>query len=66
MGLGEFLRASVGVEEFLDEARSGPECFKCHEPIIGLDNVRIITVRVEGKPMNVWAHAEHAKPGRGE
>lgn len=50
------------LEQIIEEARSGPECFKCHEPIAELDQVRIVTVRVDDEPLSVWVHADHAAP----
>jgi len=52
----------MDVERFLDEARSGPECFKCQEPITEFNEVRVVTVRVDGEPISVWVHAAHANP----
>jgi len=50
------------VEQLIEEARSSPECFKCHEPITEFSEVRIVTVRVDGDPLNVWVHADHVNP----
>ncbi|MEE3066597.1 MAG: hypothetical protein VYA67_22090 [Actinomycetota bacterium] len=54
---------SNAIEQFLEAARNDPECFKCHEPITEFSEVRVITVRVDGEPRNVWVHAAHAQPG---
>jgi hypothetical protein len=51
-----------GVEQLIEAANSNPECFKCREPVTDINEVRIITVRVRGKPIDVWAHADHASP----
>lgn len=50
-------------EQLIEVAKDNPECFKCGGPITELAEVRIITVRVEGEPCDVWAHADHAAPG---
>lgn len=50
------------IEQFLEAARNGPECFKCGEPITEFNEVRVVTVRVDGEPKDVWVHAAHAKP----
>lgn len=50
------------VDQFLEAARDCPECFKCHEPITEFNEVRVVTVRIDGEPRNVWVHADHAKP----
>lgn len=50
------------IEQLIEDARSGPECFKCGEPITEFSEVRVVTVRVDGKPREVWAHAAHAEP----
>lgn len=50
------------VEQVIEAARAQPECFKCREPITELEDVRIITVRVDGEPIQVWAHAAHSTP----
>jgi hypothetical protein len=50
------------VEQLLEAAKSDPECFKCQEPITEFNEVRVITVWVDGERMDVWAHADHAKP----
>ena len=47
------------IEQFLEEARNGPECFKCREPITEFNEVRVVTVRIDGKPKDVWMHASH-------
>lgn len=52
----------TAVGQLIEVARSNPECFKCGEPIADLSDVRIVTVRVDGKPRNVWVHAAHAQP----
>lgn len=54
----------MGIEQLIEDARNSPECFKCREPITEFSEVRIVTVRVDGEPKNVWAHAAHAKPNR--
>lgn len=51
----------MSVEQFLEAARNCPECFKCQEPITEFNEVRVVTVRVDGEPRNVWVHADHAK-----
>lgn len=50
------------IDQFLEAARNSPECFKCRKPITEFDEVRVVTVRVDDKPINVWVHADHAKP----
>jgi hypothetical protein len=50
------------VERIIEAASNNPECFKCREPITDLNEVRIITVRIDGKRKEVWAHAAHANP----
>lgn len=55
--------AMSGVGQLIAEAMNGPECFKCHEPITDFREVRIVTVRIDDKPVNVWVHDAHAKPG---
>ncbi|WP_141659135.1 hypothetical protein [Mycobacterium europaeum] len=55
-------RLNRGVQQIIDAANDDPECFKCGEPITDLNDVRIITVRVEGDPVEVWCHADHASP----
>lgn len=50
------------IEQLLEEAKNGPECFKCREPITEFSQVRVVTVRVDGEPRDVWVHADHAKP----
>lgn len=52
----------TSAEQVIEAASNNPECFKCRQPITDLNEVRIITVRIEGKPVDVWAHAAHAKP----
>lgn len=51
------------IEQFIQAAQNDPECFKCHEPITDFREVRIVTVRIDDKPVDVWVHADHAKPG---
>lgn len=55
--------ALSGVGQVIAEAMNGPECFKCQEPITDFREVRIVTVRIDDKPVNVWVHDAHAKPG---
>lgn len=50
------------VEQLIEDAKNAPECFKCREPITEFEDVRIVIIRVDGEPRNVWVHAEHAKP----
>lgn len=52
----------MSVEQFLEEARNAPECFKCRDPITEFNEVRVVTVRVDGEPRDVWVHADHAPP----
>lgn len=52
----------MSIEQFLEAASNGPECFKCREPITAFNEVRVITVRIDGEPKSVWVHADHAKP----
>lgn len=54
------------IERIIEAASNNPECFKCRNPITDLDQVRIITVRIEDEPVEVWVHADHAKPGWAE
>jgi len=53
-----------GVEQIIADANNDPECIKCQRPITELDQVRIVTVRIDDKPINVWVHAAHSKPGK--
>lgn len=57
------LHPGAAVGQLIEVAKNDPECFKCHESITELDEVRIVTVRVDGEPVNVWVHADHARPG---
>lgn len=50
------------IEQFLEAAKNGPECFKCRQPITDFNEVRVVTVRIDGEPRDVWVHADHAKP----
>lgn len=52
----------MSIEQFIEAARSSPECFKCREPITESSEVRVVTVRVDGNRIDVWVHAGHAKP----
>lgn len=58
----EWHESSTSVEQLIEAAKSSPECFKCHEPITEFSEVRIVRVRVDGKPIDVWVHADHAGP----
>lgn len=49
-----------------EQMNERPECFECHEPILEFNDLRIVTIRVDGKPRNVWVHADHVKSGQGE
>jgi hypothetical protein len=51
------------VGQLIAEARDSPKCFKCGESITQFNEVRIVAVRVDGKPVSKWAHAVCAKPG---
>lgn len=53
---------SGGVERVIEDANNAPECFKCQRPITELNQVRTVTVRIDGKPVSVWVHADHSKP----
>lgn len=50
------------IEQFLEAARNNPECFKCREPITEFNEVRVVTVRIDGEARDVWVHAAHAAP----
>lgn len=52
------------VDQIVEEAENSPECFKCRQPITDPTEVRIVTVRVDRKPVSVWVHAAHSKPGQ--
>ena len=52
----------TAIEQFLEAARNSPECFKCQEPITEFNEVRVVTVRVDGERKDVWVHAAHAAP----
>lgn len=54
------------IDQIIEAASSSPECFKCGEPITELNNVRIVTVRIDDKPVSVWVHAAHAAPDLAE
>lgn len=51
------------VEQVIEAAENSPECFKCQKPITDLTEVRIVTVRIDRKPVSVWVHSAHSKPG---
>jgi hypothetical protein len=58
------MQINRAIEQFLEAARNGPECFKCQKPITEVDEVRVVTVRVDGERKDVWVHAGHAKPSQ--
>lgn len=53
----EFRATMESVEQLIEDAKNDPECYKCRRPITELSDARIVTVRVDGNPMDVWVHA---------